>query len=249
MSTLYEKVKGALRERIANGEYRPGQKIPSEAELVREFAVSAITVRRAIRDLAVEGRVIGRQGLGVFVADRPRIARSLDADYLASLGDAIRKAGFTPGMRELSLTLAAPEPAVAEALRLSPGEVVYRHEKAVLADGQPICFDVAYIRQDLARLIRDDLASEFLLPLIARHGIRCSAVEYRIEAASASAREAAVLGLPVGAPLLGVRYLPASPRRNPLFVGHMLACPERLTFAIRVPSRRGARRKAPIGGR
>ncbi|HEY6579155.1 MAG TPA: GntR family transcriptional regulator, partial [Rhizomicrobium sp.] len=77
MGTLYETVKSALRDRIVSGRYQPGQKIPSESELIREFGVSAITVRRAVRDLTIEGRLIGRQGLGVLVADRRRITRSL----------------------------------------------------------------------------------------------------------------------------------------------------------------------------
>ena len=74
---LYERVKSELRRRIAHGDYGPGHRVPSESELVEAFGVSTITVRRAIRELIAEGLLIGRQGLGVFVADNRRIVRDL----------------------------------------------------------------------------------------------------------------------------------------------------------------------------
>jgi DNA-binding GntR family transcriptional regulator len=235
MGTLYETVKSSLRDRIVSGVYKPGQKIPSESELIREFGVSAITVRRAVRDLTIEGRLIGRQGLGVFVADKRRITRSLNPDYSTSLGDEIRRAGFVPGLKELSLTLIAPEPAIADALRLATEEAIYRHEKVILADGKPICYDVAFLPQALGDILRGDLATEFLLPLLGKYGIRCELIDYRVEAASAMEREAAVLDVPVGAPLLGVWYCPIELNQRRVFVGHMLACAEWFSFEFRVP--------------
>ena len=76
---LYRVVSQTLRERIANGPYQHGSRIPGVDELAKEFGVSTITVRRAIRDLTLEGMVIGRRGLGLFVASRPRIVRMLTA--------------------------------------------------------------------------------------------------------------------------------------------------------------------------
>ena len=77
---LYAQVAEELRRRIVQGVYGPGSRIPSEADLVREFQVSAITVRRTVRDLQFEGLLVGRQGLGVFVSDKRRIRRSLSAE-------------------------------------------------------------------------------------------------------------------------------------------------------------------------
>jgi DNA-binding GntR family transcriptional regulator len=257
MTTLYETIKTSIRERIVNGLYKPGQKIPSESELVRQFGVSAITVRRALRDLTIEGRLVGRQGLGVFVADRPRILRSLNPDFKTSLGDEIRRAGFAPGLRELSLSLAAADPSILDALGVSAAEVVYRHEKVILADATPICFDVTFMPRDLGEALRPDLGADFLLPLLAKHSIAYAYVDYRIEAASAMQQAASVLEVPVGAPLLSVWYYPVSPDNRRLLVGHMLACAEWYSFDLRVPAlsstrsyatpatNTGTKRKAP----
>ena len=47
----YAELARAIRERIGGGEYRPGDRLPSEAELCAAFAVSPMTVRRAIAAL------------------------------------------------------------------------------------------------------------------------------------------------------------------------------------------------------
>ena len=82
---LYRTVARALRGRVGDGTYAPGSRIPTEDELVREFGVSGITVRRAIRDLTTEGLLLGRQGLGIFVTDQRRIVRTFGAELRASI--------------------------------------------------------------------------------------------------------------------------------------------------------------------
>src|SRR5262245_1935181 len=84
---LYQKVAAEIRRRIRAGVYQPGARIATESELVREFRVSAITVRRAIHDLSVEGLLTSRQGLGIFVTDPRRIVRSLGARVNTSLAE------------------------------------------------------------------------------------------------------------------------------------------------------------------
>src|SRR5262245_46284000 len=62
---LYRVVSQTLRERIASGLYQHGSRIPGVEELAKEFGVSTITVRRSIRDLTLEGLIVGRRGLGL----------------------------------------------------------------------------------------------------------------------------------------------------------------------------------------
>src|ERR1700722_7052976 len=98
---LYKSVSSALRERIDTGLYEPGARIPSVSELAAEFGVSTITIRRAIGDLSLEGRLTGRQGLGVFVAKHQRMMRLLRADGIAPIEEDMRRAGFEPSVRDL----------------------------------------------------------------------------------------------------------------------------------------------------
>ena len=59
----------SVRSDIASGRYRSGGRLPSEAELVRKFAVSRMTVVKAIRQLQQEGLLVRRPGSGTYAAD------------------------------------------------------------------------------------------------------------------------------------------------------------------------------------
>jgi GntR family transcriptional regulator of arabinose operon len=73
----YRQVFDALSEQIAGGGLRPGDRLPSEADLVRRFGASRITVGRALRDLQVLGLIERRVGSGTFVRRPAAAARSL----------------------------------------------------------------------------------------------------------------------------------------------------------------------------
>src|ERR687888_246521 len=63
----YRQVYATLRRDIEAGKYHPGERLPSEAQLVRTFGASRITVGRAVRDLQLAGLVARRPGSGTFV--------------------------------------------------------------------------------------------------------------------------------------------------------------------------------------
>ena len=71
----YQQMRRELRRDVRAGVWRPGQKIPSEAELMTRFRASRSTVLRALRDLKREGLLVGRQGAGNFVAERQEVDR------------------------------------------------------------------------------------------------------------------------------------------------------------------------------
>jgi histidine ammonia-lyase len=65
---LYRKIKAYILKQIEDGRWKPDQRIPSENQLVKRFAVSRMTIHRALRELTHEGRLIRIQGVGTFVA-------------------------------------------------------------------------------------------------------------------------------------------------------------------------------------
>lgn len=70
-TTLVVKVGDELRGRIIAGRYKPGERLPSEAQLTREFGVSRTVIREAIAALRSDKLVEPRQGAGVFVLEPP----------------------------------------------------------------------------------------------------------------------------------------------------------------------------------
>lgn len=85
--TLVSQVSEALRQLIMNGDYAPGDKLPSEAQLTETHGVSRTVVREAVAALRSDGLVEARQGAGIFVLNPPRFAfspRNIDKARLAS---------------------------------------------------------------------------------------------------------------------------------------------------------------------
>lgn len=105
-----------LEKRIRSGEFAPGEKLPAEARLAEQFAVSRAVVREAIARLKADGLVASRQGSGVYVA------RRLGAGVFRMAADVLGEAQQIEDIFELRLII---EVAAAEraALRRTPADV------------------------------------------------------------------------------------------------------------------------------
>ena len=128
----------------------PGSQLPPEPELAAELGVSRATLREALRSLEDEGLVRRTRGAGTFVADRPRVANNLDANF--GVTDAIRASGMEPGTLHGSVRLEAASADEAERLDLAPGEDVVVVDRVRTANGRP----VVYSRDILAAQLTGD---------------------------------------------------------------------------------------------
>jgi len=229
---LYAQVAEELRRRIVQGVYGPGSRIPSEADLVREFGVSAITIRRTVRDLQFEGLLVGRQGLGVFVSDKRRIRRSLSADATTPLRDEMRRAGVEPGVKVIALSATPGDEEIRRRLGLDagPDPLLYRLETLILADGEPVGLDTTYFHRELGDALQSELSREFIYPLFVSRGIAVDHMDFAIEGDAVVPAQAPLLGLPAGFPLLIVHYTGLSPQGAPLFTGRTATRADRFTY-------------------
>ncbi len=73
----FEEVKIYLKDGLKKGRWRPGSKMPSEADLIGRFGVARMTVNRALKDLQTEGLIERRQGAGTFAAALHRVSSAL----------------------------------------------------------------------------------------------------------------------------------------------------------------------------
>ena len=117
-------------------EQPPGSQLPPEPELAVELGISRATLREALRSLEDEGLVRRTRGAGTFVADRPRVANNLDANF--GVTDAIRSSGMQPGTLQGSVRVEAASADEAERLDLEPGEDVVIVDRVRTADGRPV---------------------------------------------------------------------------------------------------------------
>jgi DNA-binding GntR family transcriptional regulator len=233
-SFLYRQTADEIRERIENGVYKPGSRLPSIDELVKDFSASTITIRRAISELVREGRLIPQQGRGNFVADRRPISRRIGPDFgrLPDFAGEIRRAGMVPGTRLMGLLLERPDRRVADMLQLPRDKMVYRMESVVLADGAPLARDRCYFSQEFGDRIRDRLRDEYVIAILKQDGVAVDHVDLHIEATPATETEREALGVQIGAPLLTIGYTPFSPTGAPLLTGRFTSPGNRLSYDI-----------------
>lgn len=83
----YEDVHAALLLQLQTGRWKPGDQIPTESQLLKQFGVSRITVARAVRDLEREGLVERRRGAGTFVRPRDLSGRLAFGLLIPDLGE------------------------------------------------------------------------------------------------------------------------------------------------------------------
>jgi GntR family histidine utilization transcriptional repressor len=143
----YLRVKQHLKSGLAEGRWAPGELMPSEAELVSQFAVSRMTVNRALRELQAEGLVSRSQGVGTFAAPRHVVASTLT---LRDLHDEIESRG---AVHSATVHFAREERAaagVASQLGLKAGARVFRSLIVHAADGVPLQAEDRYVNPTCA---------------------------------------------------------------------------------------------------
>lgn len=198
---IWASIAATLSGEITAGQYRPGDKLPTEAALAQRFGVNRHTVRHALADLAQAGIVHARRGAGVFVATSP-------TDY--PLGRRVRfqqnvlASGRTPSRQILRLEPRAAGPQEAEALNLPSGALVHVIEGLSLADAAPLAmFRSVFAAARFPGLLAAMAGQTSITAALAAEGLAdYTRASTRITAIAADALLALHLRLPQGAPLL-----------------------------------------------
>lgn len=118
VDTRYQAVKRHIVDRITAGDWTPGARIPSENEFVETLGISRMTVNRAVRELAQEGRVVRLVGVGTFVAE-PRVAPISVA--IPAIREWIAQRGNRHGWRVIDTARFEARPELARLYGLKPG--------------------------------------------------------------------------------------------------------------------------------
>jgi GntR family transcriptional regulator len=194
-----------LHDEIDRGVLAPGDALPTEQTLCDQFGVSRITVRRALADLAEQGYIERRQGVGSFVREHgPSAADLAGRSYL----DGLRQTQFETEVEVVELDSRRPPRAIAEALG-APGELLHivrvRRQRRT---GEPLIVSEAWLPADLADTLTESaLLAEPLYELLAEAGVVVDRVRHEITAEIAGPRNARLLDTAIGAALLRVNRL------------------------------------------
>jgi GntR family transcriptional regulator, histidine utilization repressor len=197
----YVAVKASLRQRIADGGWQPGARLPSERELVQQFGCARMTVHRALRELEDEGLIERRQGSGSYVAELHPISNLLQ---VRDIHDEIAERGHRHSTRVCGVTRERASETTAQAMRLRKGAAVVRVQLVHLENGVPIQFEDRHINPALAPdLMAQDFSRVTPSHVLFEHAPLTEA-EQVVEAALATPEQAQLLDVVVGSALLVV---------------------------------------------
>lgn len=214
-SPYYRWLEETLREDIEQGVYRPGDALPTEHQLMRDYNLSITTVRRAVHDLVRAGWIYRQAGKGTFVKRNKleeRLAR------LTSFAEEMQSRNITPQFKLVSATPSVPPAEITRALKLSPRQEAYLIQRVQLANDDPIALARGYWIPEIGeQLAQSDLDHISLYEMVERHlHIPLVEADESISAAVASADIARKLEIPRHAPLLVRRRLTYTTEMRPI---------------------------------
>lgn len=217
-------IRTALDEMLAG--LVEGDPVPAERELATRFGVARETVRQALHELLVEGR-IERRGRGTVVS-KPKLVQPLS---LKSYTEGALQRGRKPGRVLVSWESITATPELAEALEVAPRTLVMHLERVLLADGQRIGLESTYL--PLHRF--GDLWQTFdpttsLYAAIRALGVVFGSAVERIETVLASPREAELLESTTAMPMLRLNRRSLDADERPIEVVRALYRGDRVAF-------------------
>ncbi|MCU0913135.1 MAG: GntR family transcriptional regulator [Planctomycetes bacterium] len=198
---LYRQVYEILHKKILLKEWKPGDRLPTESELMRDYGVSRITVRTVLDMLVQEGLIYRQAGRGTFVA-HATLEQGLS--QIISFTEDMQRRGFTVSTRVLFSGVVPATAHIAERLRIEPGEELAHLERLRLADGEPMCIEHSYfVHRHCPGILEHDFSTRSLREVkIRQYGIRWTHAKQTIQAINAPEEVAHLLGISRGGALL-----------------------------------------------
>ncbi len=199
---LYHQLAQQLMAAVEDGRLPKGGFLDNEIELAERWQVSRPTVRKAIEDLVGAGVMVRRRGVGTQVVS-DQVRRPFK---LTSLFDDLAESGRHPITRVVQHETIAADADVAEALGIADGAPVVHIERTRAVGTTPLAVLRNWLIIDVAGSISpDDLGRTGLYALLRERGVRPHAATQRLGAVAADDRDASLLHVSIGAPLVTMR--------------------------------------------
>ena len=200
----YQQIVDQVRTLIKKNKLKSGQTFCSEGEIARALAISKMPVRQAFQKLRSEGLLVIAKG------KRPVIGSGRvpwNFQQLRGFSEEMKRRGLVPSAQLLSLEIEEPEAEVAQALKLTPGERVYRAQRLRFVNGEPVAVVTSYLPARIfAGIDRQDLEKQSLYYIFEHtYKRKLHWAEEVIGAVNAGEEEAHTLDAETGSPLLMIK--------------------------------------------
>jgi GntR family transcriptional regulator len=231
---LYAKLRDQLGSRIANGEWTPGDMIPSENRLAEEYGVALATMRMALKQLVDEGLLDRRRGTGTFVKQPAFRADLFRFFHVHDVDDS--DVSIIPESRVLS----RQEISLPTEVKQAFGEDTISHclklERVRLWSGDPLLFEEIYLRlPDFEGLMTLNLKvmGPLLYPVFLQEfGILISSATDELSFGTATEVSAKHLNLALGAPVAAIERIARNPAGRVIEFRRVHGRPERFRYRV-----------------
>ncbi|AQT80173.1 GntR family transcriptional regulator [Mycolicibacterium litorale] len=203
-----------------------GDPVPAERELAARFGVARDTVRQALHELLLQGR-IQRRGRGTVVA-KPKLTQPLS---LRSYTQGAERMGRKPGRVLVTWEDVEATVELAAGLGIRVGEPVMHLERVLLADNERIGLESTYLPAfRFAGLYQSFDPATSLYAAIQDTGVRFASAEEVIETILATPREAGLLATTTAMPMLHLRRRSLDAHGQPIEMVRALYRGDRVAF-------------------
>ena len=228
----YAQVANILKQKISQGVYQPGARLPSEAAIANQFSISAMTARQAIGNLAEEGLIDRVQGRGTFVKRLQFISSSFGLESLGTILAA--KEDISIHIIDASLQPARDD--VVTRLELGPGKSVIQVKRLISHKKQPFIYQVSYALADPASpfvetMLESNVITNFFLD---RDISSFKKAEFKLLPAALEPAEAKLLSQPDGASVFKLEHVYFDFNDSPAACGWFLISPAKMPLVCRM---------------
>jgi DNA-binding GntR family transcriptional regulator len=223
---LYFQVAEQIDHAIQEGQLRPGDRIANEVALADQLGLSRPTVRQAIQTLVDKGLLVRKRGVGTQVVNAP-IRRRVE---LTSLYDDLTRSGLRPTTSVLGLELVPADEAAGQRLNLPGGHRVWRLQRLRSVKDEPLALMCNLVPEAVTNLDGVDLEGTGLYEHFRSQAINLRVAHQVIGARTVDAREAKLLGVRKGDPVLTMERTSYDDKGRAVEYGMHLYRPDRYAY-------------------
>ena len=225
---MYKQAIQFINDLIARKKLQPGDKIPSETELVSTLGVSRITIRSAITEMVEEGLLTRSQGKGTFVALPQK--DSFDANDSIGFTESCRMAGKKASSEVLSIEKVYAPSKYLKFLNISEDTKIVRSTRLRFVDNEPKQLEINYYSPRLNFLINENLESSLFELLKNKYNIQVCNFSRVLKFRYATPEESSLLNIKKNSPLFIFEDMQTDEFQTPLYVSRQLYDPENVEF-------------------
>lgn len=225
---LYKQLASIIESDIKSNKLKYGDKLPSEAELMKQYQVSRVTVRAALKSLEEEGYLTRSQGRGTFVAPPKSFYRANDAIGFTRTYSLIGKTTYTTLLKR---EMVSPPENIKEFLQAEDAQVLMTERLRGVED-RPISIETNYYERGLGFIMDENMEGSLFDLLGRKYHISVKHKVRTVSICRANSYEAKLLNISHNSPLLLFKDQLVDTNDKPLYFSKQIYYADNVEFYI-----------------